>query len=295
MAQAQPAVAAWFTNDTLGYAKGEVVTGRYVTARRVAQLAATLSPRDRAIVETLDRFRVATTKQLARLHFGELTAASAARQAPRTLRRLEALRVVLKLERQVGGVRAGSAAAVWALDAAGQRLASGCGPAGGSSPRRPWTPGLPFLAHRLAVTECYVALIEATSTGQADLLEFTAEPLCWRRFPSPHGGLLWLKPDAFVRVQAGDYERGAFIELDRATESIPTLGRKLALYRRYWESGREHVRRGYFPRVVLAVPTESRRAAGVALCATLPAEARPLFRVVLHDDLPGSLLRGDRR
>ena len=94
--------------------------GRYVTADRVAQLARTLSARDRDIVETLDRLRVATTNQLARLHFADLTKASAARQTPRTLRRLSSLRVVVCLERQVGGIRAGSAAAVWALDTAGQ-------------------------------------------------------------------------------------------------------------------------------------------------------------------------------
>lgn len=264
--------------------------GRYVTAGRVAQLERSLSPRDQGIVETLDRLRVATTTQLSRLHFAGLSQASAARQAPRTLRRLETLRVLVRLERQVGGARAGSAAAVWALDAAGQRLASSCGPAGGLRTRRPWTPGLPFLAHRLATSECYVQLVEAERTGQAELLEFTAEPACWRRFASPYGGALWLKPDAFARLIASGYERGAFIELDRATESVPTLGRKLALYRRYWESGREHARRGYFPRVVLAVPTEARKAAAVELCATLPAEAWPLFRVVLHGDLLAALL-----
>lgn len=264
--------------------------GRYVTARRLTQLEGGLSARDRAIVETLDRLRVATTGHVARVHFADLTSASRARQAPRTLRRLEALRVVRCLDRRLGGIRAGSKAAIWALDTAGQRLASASGPAGGTQPRQPWTPGLAFLAHRLAVSESYVGLVEATRSGPAELLEFTAEPACWRRFTSPYGGSDWLKPDAFVRVGTGDYERGAFVELDRDNESAPTLGRKLATYRRYWESGREQARRGYFPRVVVAVPDEARKAVAVDLCGRQPAEAWPLFRVVVHDELVGSLL-----
>lgn len=269
--------------------------GHYVTASRLAQLERLLSARDRAILETLDCLRVATTTQLRRLHFADLTSASAARQAPRVLRRLEARRLVVRLERQVGGIRAGSSAAVWSLDTAGQRLASSCGPAGGAQPRRPWTPGLPFLAHRLDVSQAYVDLTCAERSGRARLLEFTAEPSCWRRFPNPHGGQLWLKPDAFARVIVGDYERGAFIELDRATESLPTLARKVALYRRYWVGGREQTRRGYSPRVILAVPDKARQADVLALCAKLPAEARPLFRVVLHDDLREALLGEETR
>lgn len=288
--QAAPGTRPGFGNDSPPQERKEVVRGRYVTAGRLAQLEAGVSARDRAIVETLDRLRVATTRQLARLHFADLTRASAARQAPRTLRRLQALRVVRCLDRRLGGVRAGSRAAIWALDTAGQRLASASGPAGGAHPRRPWTPGLAFLAHRLAVSECYVGLVEATHSGPAELLEFTTEPACWRRFASPYGGTGWLKPDAFIRVALGDYECGAFLELDRDTESAPTLGRKLATYRRYWESGREQARRGYFPHVVVAVPDEARKAVAVELCGRQPAEAWPLFRVVVHGELVGSLL-----
>jgi hypothetical protein len=267
------------------------VRRRYVTASRLAQLERTLSDRDRAIVDTLDQLRLATTKQLRRLHFTDLTPASAARLAPQTLKRLASQRVISQLDRQVGGVRAGSQAIVWTLDVAGQRLASAAGPAGGPV-RRPWTPGLAFVAHRLAVSELYVELVEAERAGRCVLLDFEAEPLSWRRFASPYGGVAHLKPDAFVRLQVGDYERGAFVEIDRATESAAAIGRKCRGYRSYWEAGREQERRGYFPRVVFAVPTEARKAALVEVIGCQPEETWLLYRVVLADGLTDTVIDG---
>lgn len=267
------------------------MTRRYATAKRLADLERTLTPRERAIISSLDRLRVATTAQLRRIDFHDLTPRSAARQAPAVLASLAARQVVAKLERQVGGVRAGSRAAVWSLDLAGQRLASACGPAGGPT-RKPWTPGLAFLAHRLAVSECYASLAESCRTGAADLLDFDAEPLCWRRYASPYGGTRSLKPDAYVRLGVGEVERGSFVEINRATESRATLTGKLRAYRQYWETGREQDRRGYFPRVVFAVPDEDRKAVLVDLYAAQPEDTWPLWRVVLAGDLTEALIGG---
>ncbi len=265
---------------------------RYVTAARLGQLERSLSGRDRAIITTLDELRVATTLHLRRLHFAELTPASAARQAPAALRRLADLRIVCQLERQVGGVRAGSAAAVWALDVAGQRLASACGPAGGSATRRPWTPSLPFVAHRLTVSELAVALIERARGGDLELLSFEAEPLSWRRFTAPLGGSSYVKPDATVRLAIGDYERGSFVEVDQSTESLSTIRRKCAAFRHYWETGREQSRHGYFPLVVFAVPDAHRRDLISAVVERQPDEAQALFRVVVAGELAAALIGG---
>lgn len=262
----------------------------YVTPKRLAELEGQLAPREREIIATLDRLRVATTGQLARLHFTELTPRSAARQTPQTLKRLADRRIATRLERQVGGIRAGSQATVWSLDLAGQRLASTCGPAGGPTCRRPWTPSLTFLAHRLAVSECYVLLVERCRASRTNLLDFDAEPYCWRRYAAPHGGLTTLKPDAFARLGTGDYERGVFVEVDRATEAPSTLKRKLTAYRHYWETGREQERRGYFPEVVISVPTATRKDVMVEVCGAQPEEAWSLFRVVLAPELPRALL-----
>lgn len=266
------------------------MTRRYATKQRIALLERTLTSRERAIIDVLDRLRVATTEQLRRICFSDLTPRSAARQAPALLASLAARQVVVKLERQVGGVRAGSKAAVWSLDAIGQRLASACGPAGGSHRRRPWTPSLAFLAHRLAVSEVYANLAEAEQAGAVEVLDFDAEPVSWRRYVSAHGGTAFVKPDAFTRVGVGEVERAAFLEIDRATEARSTLAVKLRAYRQYWETGREQERRGYFPRVVFAVPDEDRKALLVDLFAGQPEDTWPLWQVVLAADLTDALI-----
>lgn len=260
-----------------------------VSEARVAQLSEQLSPRELALIETLDNVRLATALQLERIHFREGTPLANARQCRRTLKRLADLRVLARLDRRVGGVRAGSAGYIYALDVAGQRLASASGPAGGIRLRRPWTPGGPFVRHAFGVTELYTRLREANRASELDLLEFWAEPLCWRRFTGVGGGQVVLKPDAFARVGVDKYEHASFIEVDRATQSGPTVANKLTVYRRYWQTGREQERFGLFPRVVILVPSEVRRRALVEVCAKQPADSWPLFRVAHFDDAAGVL------
>lgn len=263
-----------------------------VTNAYVERLAAELPERDLALVETLDRFRVATPSQLRRLHFTSGTKAANARQVWRRLRALRDLRVVTVLERRIGGGRRGSSEAVLALDTAGQKLGAICGPAGGRRLRRPWTPGNQFLAHAVAVTEMYVVLCERTRAGGGEVLAFDAEPLCWRRFTGVGGATVWLKPDAFVRFGAGEYEHLSFVEVDRATASAPTVARKLDIYRRYWQTGREQDRFGAFGRVLLLAPHEKRRAVLAKAVKRQPTDAQRLFRTGLHEDA-ADLLTGE--
>ena len=255
-----------------------------VTNAYVERLATELPERDLALVETLDRFRVATPSQLRRLHFTEGTDAANARQVWRRLRALTVLRVVTVLERRIGGGRGGSSQAIFALDVAGQKLASACGPAGGRRLRRPWTPGNQFLAHSVAVTELYVVLCERARAGGGEVLACDAEPLCWRRFTGSGGATAWLKPDAFCRWGAGDLEHLSFVEVDRATASAPTVSRKLDTYRRYWQTGRDQERFGAFGRVLLLAPSAKRRDELAAAVKRQPTDAQPLYRVALYED-----------
>lgn len=255
-----------------------------VTNAYVERLAAELPERDLALVETLERFRVATPSQLRRIHFTEGTPAANARQVWRRLRALRDLRVVTVLERRIGGGRGGSSQAIFALDTAGQKLgAAVCGPAGGRRIRRPWTPSQ-FLAHAIAVTELYVVASERARAGGGEVLAFDAEPLCWRRFTGVGGAAVWLKPDAFVRFGAGEYEHLSFVEVDRATASAPTITRKLDVFRRYWQTGREQERFGAFGRVLLLAPHDARRKVLADAIKRQPTEAQPLFRAALYED-----------
>jgi hypothetical protein len=238
-----------------------------------------LSERDLDIVMTLRRVRVATTVQLERLHFTDGTPLSNARGCRRTLERLTRDRVLHRLDRRIGGVRAGSASFVYCLGVGGQRLAGERGPAGGGRIRRPWTPSGPFLQHALAVAELYVHLVEATRRDDYTIERFDAEPDCWRSFTGAGGERQLVKPDAYTVMSDTEFEDRWFIELDRATESPNKLHRHAEGYRRYWQAGIEQARSGVFPKVLFVVPDGQRAAVVTKALARQPADAWRLFQV----------------
>lgn len=242
----------------------------YLTRSRIERLGRHLSDRDWAVIGTLARVRVATARQLERLHFADVSR----RQTRSVLASLVARRLLARLPRVVGGVRAGSAGYVYVLDVAGQRLTH----SHGGRIQRPWSVGTPFLAHSLAVTELLVGLHEAAcaSDGAMRLVDFLAEPGCWR----PVAPGVMLKPDAEVVMQLGSYEDRWFIELDRATESRTTLDRKLARYVAHWHTGREQAATGVYPRVLWVVPDAARHAVLIDAFGRQPVEAWPLFAAV---------------
>jgi len=258
---------------------------RYLTARRLAQLERSLSDRDRQVLATLRRVRVATAKQLYRLHFADVTR----RQARASLASLASRRLIARLPRVVGGAAAGSTGYVYTLDVAGTRLMR---PDRGR-PGRPWSVGRAFLDHSLAVTEVYAQLVETDRDGRLQLADFAAEPACWRGFHGPGGVRVVLKPDAALRLLIGRYEDRWWIEVDRDTESRTALARKCDLYRHYWQSGLEQSRgSGVFPRVLWLVPDEHRQSQLTSVIGKQPPYARPLFEVALFDSAVERLLQG---
>jgi hypothetical protein len=201
--------------------------------------------------------------------------------------------VVYRLERRIGGIRAGSSGFIYGLAPRGQRTVSGHGPAGGKRLRRPWESSRWFVEHVLEVSELFVALQETARHGAIDLLTFESEPACWRRWYGSAGEQLILKPDAYVVVGSGEYEYASFVEVDRSTESLSVIRRKSLAYIAYWRAGNEQRSNGIFPQVVWLVPNERRRAAIVDLLSSLDAETWQLFRVGLVDEAV-RLLSGDQ-
>jgi hypothetical protein len=257
---------------------------QYLTPRRLSAIERSLSDRDRSVLTSLHRLRMATADQLTRLHFTDVSP----RQARASLASLVERRLVARLPRPIGGVRAGSAGYIYLLDVAGVRLTR---PTSGRV-YRPWQAGWPFLTHSLAVTEVIVRLVEADRAGHLRLLDFSTEPATWRSFPAPGGGRLILKPDAAVTVQLGQFEDRWFLEIDRGTEATTTIGRACDRYRAYWSTGLEQEREGVFPRVLWLVPDASRYQQLVETLAKQPAEAWSLFAVALFDDAVSRLAQG---
>ncbi|MFL6136716.1 MAG: replication-relaxation family protein [Frankiaceae bacterium] len=266
------------------------MSGRYVTTTRLAALAGSLSPQAWQILGSLDRVRIASGRQLERLHFASVP--SPERQCRRLLRELTERGVIIRLERRVGGVERGSGSYCYVLARTGQRLLDRPGPAGRGRQRRPWTPGLPFLRHSLAVTETYVRLVEAERRGACELLDWVGEPGCWRRFTAAGGPPAVLKPDALVRLALGDYVDAWFLEADRGTESPATLVRKLDAYRAYWTSGREQATNGVFPRILWLVPDAARAELVRELADQQPQAAGRLHLVRPFDELVPTVLAG---
>lgn len=233
------------------------------------------------MVVEVGRLRLLSGQQLRRLYFG--SDSNDKRNARRILQALVQRRVLARLGRSVGGVRAGSEAYVYCLDVVGQWLIDPTVP-----PSRPWGLGYAFVRHALMVSDCYVSLREIERTGGMDVIDFDAEPACWRTFVNRRGVMETLKPDAFMKVGLGNFEDRWLVECDRATEDLGRIGRKLAVYLRYWQSGREEP----FPRVLWVTTRPERAKALTGTIARLSASDRQLFDVCLNDRFVERVLSG---
>jgi Replication-relaxation len=211
----------------------KVAKDGYVTRARVVELESRLSKADWRVIEFLATVDYATTGQIERACAEGATPLARARVMRRRLHRLTELQVLFRLERPVGGIGGGSESGVFTLDRAGWRLVE---LHGGSVPRRVRRPeerGLAFLRHSLAVTDHFVALGErCRELPDAELRGWTGEPASHRRF-SYRGRVARLNSDALVEVRRGAELITSFLEVDRGTESLPTLLAKTAGYLRY--------------------------------------------------------------
>ncbi len=258
-------------------------------ADRLQAIAERLSPRDHAIVRELARLRYVSTGQIARLHFAAIAVpATRTRRTQHQLTRLVGLGVLQRLHRRQGGVRAGSSGYTYTLRAEGQRLAALLDGRAIPSARRIDEPGSTFVAHALACSELYTQLIEAGRDNRVELLEYQAEPACWRGFHGL-GGRTTLKPDGFVALGVGPLEYRSFLEIDRGSEGSSTLRRKLRVYAECWRSGAEQIEHAIFPRVVWLMDRPRRIELLNSLVGELPAEAQELFVAVLADDAVAAL------
>ncbi|MER6790626.1 replication-relaxation family protein [Amycolatopsis mediterranei] len=231
----------------------------------------------------LRELRLMTGGQVLRQHFPDGHAETQSRKARAALARFHRLGLVIRLRRRIGGVRAGSQGYVYGLTGLGLAVLDVGNPAPPRH-RRDVETKPAFANHALAVAELRVQLTEFGRQHSTATVDFAAEPLCWRRFPGPGGEVITLKPDAFVQVDRDGYELTSFVEVDMATESLPTIRRKLDVYVAYWRSGTEQAARGVFPRTWWSVPTTARAEAIQHVIRRLPAEAHYLFAVCLADE-----------
>lgn len=249
-----------------------------------------LSDRELSILASLDVYRYLTARQIETLHFYDHASnLTGARTCRRVLERLARAGVLHRLERRIGGLRAGSASYVYCLDRLGYRLLHN----DDGSRRRRREPSAVFLDHTLAIAQLAVDLSVAARTRVIEDLAIETEPLCWRRFSRGLAGTDTLKPDLALAFATGDYELRWFVEIDLGSVGIGALLRKCRLYHDYWATSTEQDRHGVFP-MVLWITTDNTRAAKVQhAIRTAPHLGSNLFDVVTRSGALDHLTGGD--
>jgi hypothetical protein len=233
------------------------MSGR-ISRRGIENLRHRLSNRDLAILDQVADLRLMSALQIEAIHFttaDHQTQLAAARACRRVLERLVRDRLLVRLDRRIGGVRAGSASFVYGLGHTGQRVLTLEGPR-----RRFREPSALFTDHTLAITQLVVDLTTTTRDGQFELLDMQSEPRCWRHAGGGNGKVT-LRPDLYVVLGTPDYEYRWFIEVDRGSEHLPTLLAKCQAYDDYYRTGSEQRAHGVFPRVCWIVPSDGRASA----------------------------------
>lgn len=235
-------------------------------------LSQTLTNRDWKILQTVNRLRLVTAKQIERLHFSDLKESSRPVVRRRVLKRLHEGRAVISLPRRIGGKRHGSEQKMFALDAAGAQLLEQRFNWKDPQPRNLTVPGAMFHQHRIAVSELFVRLIEASRQNGSTLIleDFQTEPACWWPYSyvetSRHKSTpqKFLKPDAYILAYHPDAEHyGSFwVEVDLGTEPVWRVLSKVILYAEFDRSRawtHEEVPRGVMPKILITTHTERRR------------------------------------
>jgi Replication-relaxation len=240
----------------------------------IRELRDRLGDRDLAIVQQVGDLRLMNGRQIEALHFSpeaHATVETAARLCRRVLNQLVRDRLLVRLDRRVGGLRAGSQTFIYGLGPIGHRLLRQ-----DESRLRLDEPSRAFVDHQLEVSQLVVDLELASRDGQLELLAIQGEPACWRAVPTY--GRVILRPDLFVAVGSGELEFRWFVEVDRGTHRAPALLRKAQLYESYYRSGVEQARHDVFPRVVWIAASRAR--------------AEAIHRIVSASEFTPELMRG---
>lgn len=239
-----------------------------VRPEEVFLLSQTLTERDWKILETVNRLRLVTAKQIERMHFSDLKESSRPVVRRRVLKRLSDTHAIIALPRRIGGDRHGSEQKMFALDAAGAQLIEQRYNWKEPLSRNLSVPGAMFYRHRIAVSELFVRLTEAHRQSNDSLVvdDFQAEPACWwpytyaeirgrKRVPEK-----FLKPDAFVlaSLKGSKYVTAFWVEVDLGSEPIWRVRDKVKLYAQFKKSNQLGPR-GIMPAILVTTHTERRR------------------------------------
>lgn len=260
-----------------------------ISKKQLEEVERRLGDPDKKVLNIIRDYRYLTTDQIRRLHFTESANPTAGlRATSRSLNKLKDMELIASLNRRIGGVYSGSGSYVWKLEPAGEHLLNLITDT--IRPRRKnFQPSTYFLAHTLAVSECYVSITEICGGRKVKLTLAQNEPDNWRPY-NKGGKVVSLKPDLFAITVNGGYEDRFFFEIDLATESPVRIIEKCSRYFEYYRSGFEQKQYGVFPLVVWIVPDTARKTSLKQHVKTEFAKLPNIFTVITPDEL-GTLIR----
>jgi hypothetical protein len=184
---------------------------RQPRSRRRRGVAAILTERDEALLHAVARFRLARTSDLVAYAFASVRRDTAVVR----LRRLFDARYLAVMPPTLGVenvYRLGPAGKVWL---AGDGVRARRVPRGGH-------------AHHLAIVQTWVAI------AGLDVLELERVLPDWEIREQFSVAELTVVPDLLVVARVGERRHAVAVEVDRATESLAVLHRKLEAYRSLW-------------------------------------------------------------
>lgn len=264
-----------------------------ISGRRLEEIAGVLGQRDRQLLELVDRLRFVAASTL---HVVVSDSSDAPGRSERSTRRalgtLVGLGLLAPLPRRVGGLQSGSSGLVVHLTNAGDRLVRQWHSR--STRRRFAEPSTRFVQHCLDIGDALARLTNELPTYGLTLSDWQAEPASWRQHQRG-ASVVTLKPDLYVEVVRGEDVWGYFVEVDRGSESIPTVMRQMSAYEDYRRTGVEQHRYGAFPPVVVTLypgPRTEPAARAEHLAAALQQDRRipeQLVRVTVSGELTATV------
>lgn len=229
---------------------------RRLSRCQLDNIATSLTDRDKRTIELVDKLRFSVTTTLNTLVNADSDGAPASeRSMRRRLSRLTNLGLLTPLPRRVGGMQSGSAGLVVHLTNAGDRLVRKW--QGRDRRRRYSEPSTRFVQHCLDIGEALGRLTTELPAYGLTVDHWETEPVSWRRYQRGTS-IATLKPDGYVEVRQENDTWGYFIEVDRGSESIPTVVRQIGVYEAYRRTGTEQERYGSFPPVIVTLYPGSR-------------------------------------
>lgn len=223
-----------------------------VSTKHLQFLREKFSGRDFGVLESVRRYRLLRIHQIRRLHFDQhASEETAERIARRVLKRLTDEGLLVRLERRVGGVRAGSAGHIYSVSPLGHRFL------GTPTRKRLSEPSLTFINHTLAVAELGTLVAQQAVADRLSSWEVVPEPESWRQYHDGRRPVV-LKPDLAIVLETDTEEFRWFVEVDLGTESSKQLMRQCQDYMTYLRAGVEQQEIGMFPQVLWVVPDQRR-------------------------------------